>query len=173
MSTQWIPQHLRAPVLEAELDALFEEWSWLVPEGMCPQLLTAFGDWILRGDDGTLSMLDTIEGEVRTIDAGTATLAERLQDPNVRDHLFLEGLVLTVLDENPLPGGHCLSFKVPPILGGTTDPSNVEVRRAASVQAWLGRLHKALRDVPPGAQVTGVFIAEWGGVQLEWISNCG
>lgn len=171
MRIQELPKHLCAPVLKAELDALLEEWSWLDLRGMRPQRMTVFGDWILRGDDGTLSFLDTIEGELRPLHPGPAPFQEALLDPQVRDDLFLEGLVLAVLGRAPLPAGHCLSFKVPPILGGTTDPSNIEVKPASSVQAWLGRLHGALHNLPAGAQVTRVLIEDGGRVRLEWSIN--
>lgn len=130
--------------------------------------MTLMGDWIFARHDGAICLLDTIEADIRVVAPDLTRLESLLESPDERDALILEGLALAVLDGQRLPAGHCVGYRVPPVLGGATDRSNLDVVPAASYQAWMGGLHDALMKVPPGREVLGVDVTELGKVRVRW-----
>lgn len=159
---------IAAPVLPAELERQFRHWRWLVGANAEALCMTVMGDWIFTHQEGSIWLLDTIEADVRVVAPGLARLESLLDSPDERDALILEGLALAVLDGQRLPAEHCLGWRVPPVLGGATDRSNLAVVPSGPYQEWMGGLHKALRAVPGGRKVLGVEIAERGEIRVRW-----
>ena len=52
-----------------------------------------------------------------------------------------------------------LSFKVAPVLGAAISVENIEVMDFEAIVHLTGQLHQQVRDMPPGARITGFPIA--------------
>ena len=125
---------IAAPILPPELEQQFGEWRWFVGDDAEVLCMTLMGDWIFVNREGAICLLDTMEATIQVVAPTLEHLELLLDSPDERDALLLEGLALAVLAGQRLPAGHCVGYRVPPVLGGATDKSNLEVARAASYQ---------------------------------------
>ncbi|WP_432210636.1 hypothetical protein [Marinobacter alkaliphilus] len=62
---------------EEEVETLLPQWSWLVPSGVTPLFLSAFGDWVFGDPDGSLSVLSLLDGNYEKV-AGSSEEYNRL-----------------------------------------------------------------------------------------------
>lgn len=159
---------LLAPVEHHLLLALMREWDWALPVGLRLVGLTKMGDWLFEEEGGAVLMLETVEATVSRVAGSLHELKEIASSTEARDRVFLEGLALGVLSGGSLPPNHCIGFKTPPVLGGRTDVSNLEVVPVTKYQTWTGRIHKAIRMVPEGRRITGVVVGDDGSVSVQW-----
>lgn len=127
------------------------------------------GDWLLTDAKGAVHLLDVVEGTLRPVASDVEELCVVAASPAWRDEIFLEGLATSFLRaDGKLPAGRCVGFRVPPVLGGATEATNLEVVPVGVYQRWCGRLHRALSRVPVGRRVTGVHVDEDGEVSVRW-----
>ncbi|MBZ5736561.1 T6SS immunity protein Tdi1 domain-containing protein [Nocardioides mangrovi] len=109
-------------------DAL-SSWTWLdrLAE-MTPVLTNVFGDVFLQARDGSFWFLDVVGGRLDQVWSDAAALQADINDPRVQDEYLMVGLVQAAEAAALVPrDGQVLSFKVPPVLGGTLDAENVEL----------------------------------------------
>ena len=52
------------------------------------------------------------------------------------------------------------SFKLPPVLGGQFEISNIEATNFVVSTNIAGQIHKQVKDLPEGAQITGFSIGD-------------
>lgn len=138
-----------------------ESWVWLSSEvrTLTPTHATAFGDLFLQGSDGGFWFLDTLEGSLERVWDTGADLQSVLNTPGGQDQFLMLGLVKQAAESGLTPGpDQVLSFKVPPVLGGPVGVDNVEVDDFVVSIGLTGQIHQQVRDLPPGAPVTGVSI---------------
>lgn len=159
---------LLAPVDAPSLVGLRDHWRWLVGDNLSPRGITTIGDWLFLDDSGRVYRLDTIEATVDRIAVDLPELGRMVRSPDFRDEMFLEGLVIAGLRGRQLPRNACVGFRVPPILGGRFEQSNLEIVSVGSYQLWTARLHEALRKVPEGRQILGVDVDDEGIVTVRW-----
>ena len=159
--------NLLAPIDAHLLAQLREHWRWAVGDELTAVGITTIGDWLFVDPEGAAYRLDTVEASLDRVAIDMDELGRLAASPDVRDDIFLEGLVLAVLRERTLPRNHCVGFRVPPILGGDFDPSNLEIVPIEPYQMWTGRLHEALGKVPAGREVVGVDVDDRGSVTVR------
>ena len=176
-SCRWrvmIPESLSAllaPIERHLLDELRANWQWRVGSEYQVVGMTAMGDWLFADSAGAVHLLETVEASFDRIADDMAELVRLSASDEFRDDTFLEGFALGALAGGQLPQNHCVGFKVPPILGGKFDPSNLQVAAVGTYQTWTGRLHEARSKVPDGGQVLGVDVADDGSVSVRWQSE--
>lgn len=159
---------LLAPVDGDVLSRVSEAWRWLLNDDYDLLGVTVIGDLLCTNTLNEVYRVDSIEGSLTQVASDIGALEHLAHSTEVRDNIFLEGLALAATKDAPLPLNHCVGFTVPPILGGPTDVSNVRIASVEVYQVWTGRLHEALRRVPPGHQVLGVDVDESGQVAVRW-----
>ena len=157
-----------APIDRHVLDQLRANWRWRVGDEYRVVGMTAMGDWLYLDSSGAVYLLETVEASFDRIADDMAELVRLAASDEFRDDTFLEGLALSALAVGRLPQNHCVGFKVPPILGGKFDSSNLQVAAVGTYQTWTGRLHEALSNVPDGGQVLGVDVGDDGAVSVRW-----
>jgi hypothetical protein len=141
------------------LAAALSDWQWL-PEltGKQPLVTSAFGDVFLRGEDGVW-FLDTVEGNVSRQWDSPNDLQQQLNTRDGQDRFLMAGLVETAVGAGLVAGqGEVLSFKVPPVLGGQFDVDNLDVTDLVVALSVAGQIHRQVKDLPPGTQVSGVTV---------------
>jgi len=141
------------------LSRALADWAWMPAlSGKSPMVTSAFGDVFLTADDGVW-FLDTLEGTLTREWDSPASLQDVLNTQEGQDRFLMVGLAQTAFSEGRVPGdGEVLSFKTPPILGGSLEPDNIEVSDLEVALSVAGQIHRQVKDVPPGTPVSGITI---------------
>jgi hypothetical protein len=132
------------------------DWHW-VPglAGKIPMVTSAFGDVFLEDQDGVW-FLDTIEGVLTREWDSPQALQAQLSTPEGQDRFLLTGLAGAAFERGLVPSdAQILCFKIPPILGGTFEPENLEVTDLVVALSIAGQLHRQVKDLPPGTPISG------------------
>lgn len=135
-----------------------ESWGWIGLEGRTPLFTSLFGDVFLRGEDG-FWWLDTVEGTLsRPWDSADSMKAE-LGSEEGQDRYLLAGLAWAAEESGLLlAADEVYGFTVPPILGGELGLDNLTTVPFVVALNIAGQVHEQVRDLPPGAPVSGVTI---------------
>lgn len=137
-------------------------WTWLGDQigTLVPTHATAFGDLFLQGPDGGFWFLDGLEGSIeRQWDTG-AELQAALNTPDGQDRFLMVGLVQQAAQAGLTAGpDQVLSFKVPPVLGGPVDVTNVELADFVVALDVIGQIHQQVSTLPPGTPISGISIS--------------
>ena len=107
----------------ADLDCprLLSYWRWLLQKDYHPIVMTAFGDWFLLDDDGSVHFLDLVAGKLsKAADTGEE-FKQVMGRPEKLDEWFMADLVQALLDAGIVLGpGQCYGYKIPPVVGRST-----------------------------------------------------
>lgn len=136
-----------------DTDALLREWRWIVPADHRPFRMTMFGDWFFEAPDGSVHMLDLLEGDLKRIADSMAALAELDKREDKREELYLEDFVVRCRSEGvELKEGECLGWRLHPKLGGTLSADNIQPFSIRLYQSLVGQLLRQLRGMESGAE---------------------
>jgi hypothetical protein len=120
---------------------MLAEWSWRVPPDHTPILFGLLGDWILAALDGSHWNLNLLEGDYIRV-AGSAAEFNALVDIEQHADEWLSSVWVCVAEAAgiwPQPE-ESLCWKVPPLLGGAFDESNLGVMHAFAWQSIMSQL---------------------------------
>jgi hypothetical protein len=137
-----------------------EDWSWTGADVLTPLGASPFGDVFLIGPDGIM-MLDTLEGRLVPAFSTVEEMRSALATPEGQDRYLTAGLALAA-DRRGLTLEHpqVYAYVAPPVLGGPIAADNLHVMDFVVWLSIAGQLHRQIRDLPPGARVTGVAMEE-------------
>jgi hypothetical protein len=128
---------------------VLSDWSWLLGDVFSVIAGTKFGDWFILRPDGHVDLLDALEGELREVASSYEEFTRLINTRERQEEWLLSLLVLTLHEQGVIPGpGQCYAFKVPPILGGKADSSNVEVMSLTVWVSLCGQLHREIKEMP-------------------------
>lgn len=158
----------------AHLDrlGLMTEWRWLIessrsriarwlhPSPKVPVLLTASGNAFLQDSrNGSIFFLDTVDGTLETVCSSSDTFRSKLREPEFVKRYFAVEMISALRDDGvSLPPKKIYSFKVPPVLGGTFETTNVEPTDIEVHFALSGQIHRQAANVPAGTSITSVHM---------------
>jgi hypothetical protein len=138
-----------------EYDAALATWSFLGLDGLEPWFTTAFGDVFLIGDDGVY-WLDIVSGELTHAFETPEEAQKRLATDEGMDEYLLAGLAFAAAEAGLVPGAtEILAYRVPPVLDGEFEVTNLVVAPFAETVRRAGELHDQIKDLPEGAEVEG------------------
>ena len=90
-------------------------------------VVTAFGDWFLLDDDGSVHFLDLVAVKLSKAAETGAEFKQVMGRPEKRDEWFMTDLVQALLDAGIVLGpGQCYSYKLPAVVGGQLEVANIE-----------------------------------------------
>ncbi|TWE12808.1 hypothetical protein [Rudaeicoccus suwonensis] len=138
-----------------------EDWRWLIDgRDLQPIAASMFGDVFMQGEDGVW-FLDCIEGTLTVRWPTAGVLQAELNTPEGQDQYLLGGIVLAAEQRGIHPGpAQVLTFRVPPALSGPISADNVDTMDYVVSSSIDGQLHRQLKDLPPGTQISGVAFDE-------------
>jgi hypothetical protein len=141
------------------LSEALSDWQWLAElAGKRALVTSAFGDVFLQGDDGVW-FLDTVEGKLSREWDSPGSLQAQLNTAAGQDRYLLAGLCVAASSAGLVPGDlQVLSFRVPPVLGGSFEPQNIEVSDLIVALSVAGQIHRQVKDLPPGTAISGIQI---------------
>ncbi|KPK84361.1 MAG: hypothetical protein AMJ81_05850 [Phycisphaerae bacterium SM23_33] len=142
-----------------DCDQLLSDWRWLVGSRHRPVALTVFGDWFLETVDGNILFLDLVSGELKKIASNIDDFRRMCRDRENLNKWFMADFAYLCFDRGIVPGpGQCLSYRIPPILGGELCLENVEVSDLMVHESILGQIHRQVKDLPPGTPIDRIII---------------
>jgi len=144
----------------ANSDDVLRDWHWLTGPELKLWLVTKAGDAFLRhSGDNSIHFLDVVSAELNRVASdedefkSVISISENATKwlmPDVVDSQAMLGMVPAA--------NECLSFKIPPILGGQLEPDNFETCDITVHFSIAGQLHKQVKDLPPGTKITDIKI---------------
>ena len=132
------------------------DWAWLPVDGKRPFLTSLFGDVFLE-DGAGIWVLDVMEGSLERVFDDRTQMAAVLGTEEGRDRNLLAGLALGAERRLGLVPGpaQVLAWRLPPALGAAIAVENLQLMDFEVYLSLQGQLHRQLKDLPPGARITG------------------
>ena len=152
---------LTASVSPLSAAALLDDWGWLLKDPHELLLVTSMGDAFVADSSGAVFYLDTLEGSLKPVAPSRETFQSLVASGGLDPDLFLPDMVaLKIAQGHRLAPGQCYSYKLPPILGGPLESSNVEATDIVVHFSISGQLHRQLVDLPPGTRISGFRVVD-------------
>lgn len=145
----------------ADIDCprLLSYWRWLLQKDYHPIVMTAFGDWFLLDDDGSVHFLDLVAGKLSKAAETGDEFKQVMGRPEKLDEWFMAGLVESLLDNGiALELGQCYGYKLPPIVGGQLEVENIEPTDIVIHQSLLSQIHEQTRNLPEGTKISRFLV---------------
>jgi hypothetical protein len=94
-------------------------WSWLVGGKLAPEFLNKFGSWFLRRSEGSVEMLDVLNGTIEKVAETYEEFIASLNQQSWQEHFLLSKLVYELHQHGKIPGpGQCYALAPHPAIGG-------------------------------------------------------
>ena len=136
-------------------------WTWIGLDGLEAAAVSAFGDIFFRAADGSVKLLDMIEGRLTPVSGTWSELKTQLNDADRQDDLLLAGLVMAARRKGlVLDAGQCYDFKKPPVLGGEMSVEQMEKTFFVVKVHIAGQIHRQIKDLPQGTKINKVTISD-------------
>lgn len=141
-------------------DDVLADWRWLTGPKLKLWHVTRAGDALLRSTaDNSIHFLDVVAGKVERIAENEEDFETAVAIQENADRWLMPEVVNGQEALGMLPGAdECLSFKIPPILGGTLDPDNFETCCVLVHFSIAGQIHQQIKDLPPGTKIENLNI---------------
>lgn len=138
--------------------ALLRDWIPPLPGSFTLWLVNRFADVFVVFDDGSVHMLDVGAGILERLADSRDDFATQLDAGDNANQWLMIPLVDACREVGMTLGAeHCYGFKIPPILGGQYDPSNVEPTDLAIHYSFLADIYRQTRDLPDGTPIKVVI----------------
>jgi hypothetical protein len=137
-----------------DVERLLREWRWLCPQPMVLIARTAFGDLFLRVETGVIFKLDIAIGQLKQIAKSETEFRNLARAKEQREAWFAERDELAAAAGGLKPGPEqCIAFKIPVLFTEGNAPNNAYVGSLYEQVAFLGDLHRQIKELPDGGKV--------------------
>jgi len=134
--------------------ALLSGWQDAVPENFTLWMVNRFGDLFAVHDDGSVHMLDVGAGRVERLADSRDHFCSLIDvGKNANNWLMIPLVDACVASGLILGESQCYGYKVPPILGGEYQLSNIEPTDLSVHYAFLADIYRQTKDVPDGTMI--------------------
>jgi hypothetical protein len=132
-----------------DTDALLHEWRWVVPADFRPVQLSKFGNWFFVAPDGSVYLLDLIDGELRQIAVSIHDFDKLKDFDDNRAEWYLDSFVLQCESQGMvIEQGECFGWRLHPMLGGSFEMQNVQKFALTEYQSLVAKLVRQRREIP-------------------------
>ncbi len=147
------PADYLLPLPEIDWTSALAEWRWLLPANYKARHATYFGDlFLVTGND--VGLLDLENGTFdRYCDVQTSITAALENDDDVDLLLYVKLVDQLAAMDRELTPGRCYHFKIPTVLGGEFDVSNIGTNSMDERIRFCGDIHRQIKDLPDGSAV--------------------
>jgi len=136
-----------------------ESWTFLDLADKRPLFTSPFGDVFLQTESG-FWFLDVIAGELSRLWSSEGDLIAALNSREGQAEYLMVGLADQAENAGLQPGeAEIYGFCIPPVLGGPTELSNVELGDFVVTLNIAGQIHNQVRTLPPGTPISGISLA--------------
>ena len=149
---------LTVNISHLDRETLLVEWQWLIGTSRLPVMATLAGDvFVQDSTDGSVHFLDTVEGTCAQIAEDGAGFQQLLGDRDfVVEHLSVELVAPLIRSGSVPPAGQILSWRKPPVLGGSYTVENLESTDIEVHFSILGQIWQQVSNLPPGTRIGNV-----------------
>lgn len=139
---------------DAALAALYDSWSWLLPSGIRPVMVSTLGDVFFQTEGTEVFWLNTGSGEVKKVAASRDEFMELLKTDKSTDW-FMPHLVRQLMSAGKvLKSDQCYTYVTLPVFKeGKYEVANLNPVPAREHFSLTGQIHRAIQDLPDGASV--------------------
>ena len=129
-------------------DELLADWNWKLEGNGTPLLISRFGDLFLKMNDGKITWLSVISGELKVVSADAGDFAQKLQDPNIINEWFMVP-VFGVLQQNGLKPKkeQIYAMKKLPVFQGKYEAQNFTLGKLQDFLKFTGKVHHTAYEV--------------------------
>jgi hypothetical protein len=144
---------------DLDCQQLLSYWRWLLKKDYHAVVMTAFGDWFLADQDGSVHFLDLVAGSLSKVAESGGEFKQAMALPEKLDEWFMAGLVQSLRDSGMVIGkNQCYGYKIPPVLGGKLEVANIEPTGIAVHQGILSQIHEQTRSLPEGTKISKIVV---------------
>jgi hypothetical protein len=144
---------------DLDCQRLLSYWRWLLQKDYHPIVMTAFRDWFLLDQDGSVHFLDLVAGSLSKVAESGEEFKQVMGLPEKLDEWFMAEVVQSLLDAGiVLEENQCYGYKIPPVLGAKIEVANIELTDIAVHQGILSQIHEQTRNLPEGTRINKVLI---------------
>jgi hypothetical protein len=136
------------------LNTIREAWGWIGLEPAEVVAANSFGNLIIRATDGAYWRICPEEWSCRKIARDTEDFATVSSAGEFRIDWEMSRLVEQARGKlGPLPEGRCYCLKVPAVIGGAYEVTNMGTISLVELISFSGDMAKQIKDVPDGSQI--------------------
>ena len=147
------------PIEGLHSDELLEDWAWLIRKPCTLIAMNNFGDMFLCDENGTIDFLELASGQITNVASTTAEFQRLAAEKEMQRNWFFTDLLTELeLAGMAIAKSQCFCYKVPPILGGKTETSNIEAGNIYVYSSLMGQIHQQVRNLTPGTKISGLKI---------------
>jgi hypothetical protein len=137
-----------------DVERLLGEWRWPCPQPMALVARSAFGDLFLRAEAGIIFKLEIAIGQLKQIAKSETDFRNLARTKEQREAWFAERDELAAAAGGLKPGPEqCIAFKIPILFAEGSAPNNAYVGSLYEQVAFLGDLHRQVKELPDGSRV--------------------
>jgi hypothetical protein len=143
---------------------LLGDWNWLLKEKYSLWFVTKFGDAFLKDKTvGSIAWLNVSSGSVTTVAPNETSFLDLVKKASNAERWLMTSIVDGQAALGMIPGkDQCISYIIPPILGGKLLPDNLELTDVAVHLSIAGQIHRQVKDLPPGTKISGIEVVPSG-----------
>ena len=151
---------LTVNISHLDRETLLSEWDWLIGPTKLPVMATLAGDVFVQDSaDGSVHFLDVVEGRCTQIAENGPSFQQLLRDRDFVMSRFSVQLVAPLIRSGSVPvAGQILSWRQPPVLGGSYTTDNLEATDISVHFSMLGQIWQQASSLPPGTPINNVTI---------------
>ncbi|HKF48280.1 MAG TPA: DUF1851 domain-containing protein [Terracidiphilus sp.] len=139
---------------DKDWNALLEDWVEVLPSTFTIWFVNRIGDLILAFEDGSIHLLDVGHGTIEKIAESREQFCELIDaGDNAEDWLMI-----SLVDECRAAGitisaNQCYGFKIPPLLSGKYEVSNIAPIDLAEHYSFLADIFQQTKNFPNGTKL--------------------
>lgn len=134
--------------------SLLAEWADVLPPEFTIWIVNRLGDLVVVLPDSSVHLLDVGIGSVKRLADSREHFVNAIDEgDNASQWLAIPLIDACVASGITLAVGECYGFKVPPMLGGAYEASNLEPTSLAVHYGLLGQIHRQTKDLPDGTPI--------------------
>ncbi|RQP21146.1 DUF1851 domain-containing protein [Piscinibacter terrae] len=138
--------------------SLLSDWAEVLPGDFIVWIVNRLGDLVVVLPDGSVHWLDVGNGSLKRVADNREHFVSAIDEgDNANEWLAIPLVDACVASGMALGAGQCYGFKVPPMLGGAYEVSNLEPTSLAVHYGLLGQIHRQTKDLPDGTQIKFVL----------------
>jgi hypothetical protein len=136
---------------------LLSGWREALPASFTLWMVNRFGDLFIVTDDGSVHMLDVGAGRLAALADNRDQFCSLVDvGDNANNWLMIPLVDACVAGGLILRPDECYGYKIPPILGGKYDVSNIEPTDLSVHYSLLADIYRQTKDLPDGTHIRAV-----------------
>ena len=138
-----------------DCETLLSDWHWLIGDAKLPILATLAGDMFVQDvADSTIHFLDVVEGTCTEVAADEGSFRALLCDRDfVMKYLSVQLVAPLIRAGSVPPAGQILSWRLPPVVGGSCTADNLDQTDIEVHFSMLGPIWRQASSLPPGTVI--------------------